>query len=441
MNRTVFEKLIEWNNKDTDAALLLHGAPGTGKTYLSLELAKNYHENFLYLNPQNEAGMKKALLSLNEQEHFDFSAFLQEYYQIPAEWLSNFLIILDDCDCSRELFRFLERLSENTASLRLFFITTRRPSDILFKQCLCYELSPLEFDEYLKAIGSEWYTEIIQAHYQTKKRIPEIVHKEMLNLFRDYLRIGGMPAAVNEFLHTDNLNNVASVQRNLYRIFLSRFHEYEESSRIRMNQLMEHLPEQLLKENKNYRYNLIRKGATHGMYRTELAYLSDLHIINKIERADFLSPSGSAVCHDNQFRIYPNDSGILSSLLLSQSDRFCMEESEEDSSDTSMQSAPISEQDRLYQLLLEAYLLQTLCKKNYNPVFWESGSLAKIDFIARFDNCIVPIDAKFYENKRSKSLHVFCKKIPVDICMKFGLHNFDSNSQIVAYPIYTLFCL
>lgn len=433
MNRNIFDKIINWNNSSSNKSLLLTGAPGTGKTYLSQELAKKFYNSYLYLNPKHDYKLKKELIGLASKDTIEFNQFLQDYFRIPIEWLNEFLIILDDFDWFKELQLLLEKITTVSYPFRLLIISTNRPNNILSKQCETYTVTPLEFDEYLRAIGSEWYTEIIQAHYQTKKKIPEIVHNEMLNLFRDYLRIGGMPAAINEYIRTENLNNIASIHRNLYEVYLSQFKRYSESSSIKLQQLSEHIPEQLSKDNKNYRYNLIRKGATHNYFKTELQYLSDLHLVNKIERADFEQNNDEIMiqCHENQFRLFLNDCGMLYTLIQSSN---CSYEEAEDIEDTSYNN-------KLYQLLAETYLLSTLSARTYHTVFWESGSLSKIDYIIQFDSCITPIEIKLPENKRSKSMHVFRKKIPTSQYLKFGSHNFNMDEQCIACPVYSMFCL
>ena len=214
MKRNVFEQIIEWDNQKESRPILLTGAPCTGKTYLALELAKNFHNSYLYLNPEQDCRLRIALTELSRQEKPDFEAFLFDYFKIPSEWLQDFLVIIDDYDYHNALISLIETLVSQRNTFRLLLISTISPSEKLQKQCTITKIAPLEFDEYLKAIGSEWYTDIIRGHYQTQKKIPDIVHKEMLNLFRDFLRIGGMPSAVNEYLQTDSLNNLSAIHKN-----------------------------------------------------------------------------------------------------------------------------------------------------------------------------------------------------------------------------------
>lgn len=434
MNRKIFAKIIEWDKEKIQKPLILTGAPGAGKTYLALELAKNFHDSYLYLNPRNDYKLKSALFELASQEQPDFYDFLHQYYQIPLEWLNEFLVILDDSDFYFSISSLIEKIIAQNLKFRFVIISTQKPNEKLSHYTEVITVSTLQFDEYLKAIGSEWYTEIIQAHYQTKKKIPEIVHKEMLNLFRDYLRIGGMPAAINEYLHTESFNNLPSIHRNIFHLYCSEFTRYNESSIIRLKQLLNSVPEQLVKENKNYRYNLLRKGATHNLYQKELQYLTDLHLVNKIEKANIKNNNSTCQIEkqENQFRLYPNDSGLLYTAILSLTSDFS-DESEEESTETAS--------NKLFQLLSEAYLLKTLTEKNIVNAYWESGSMAKLDFISEYDNCIMPLEIKYYENKRSKSLHAFRQKYQINEYIKFSTQNFEGSEHSYNCPIYSLFCL
>ena len=70
----------------------------------------------------------------------------------------------------------------------------------------------LQFDEFLTAIGKDWYVEVITAHYKNRKKLPDIVHYELLSTFDEYLWIGGMPDVMNEYLDMESTVNVTERQ-------------------------------------------------------------------------------------------------------------------------------------------------------------------------------------------------------------------------------------
>ncbi len=436
MKRNVFEQIIEWDNNKIEQPILLTGAPGTGKTYLALELAKNFHNSYLYLNPEHDCRLRIALTELSQQENPNFEVFLSDYFKIPLEWLQDFLVIIDDYDYHNELIPLVETIVSQSTTFRLLLISTLSPSEKLQSQCVITKISPLEFDEYLRAIGSEWYTDIIRGHYQTQKKIPDIVHKEMLNLFRDFLRTGGMPAAINEYLQTDSLNNLSTIHKNIYHTYLSEFtRRYDESSALRLQQLYSGIAEQLLKPNKNFRYNLIRKGATHNMYKHELQLLVDLHLVNKVERAELISNGNNTYnidAQENQFRLYPNDTGLLYTMILSTVPYEFSDSTEEENIEFS---------DSLYQLLAETYFAQLLDTRALQKLFWESASLSKLDFLTTYDSCLIPFELKFNNSKRSKSMNVFCNKYSISQYKRFSTQNFETSQSFVSSPIYASFCL
>lgn len=437
LKRNVFEHIIEWDTNKINRPMLLTGALGTGKTYLALELAKSFHNSYLYLNPEHDYRLRIALTELSQQENPNFEVFLSGYYKIPSEWLQDFLIIIDDYDYYSSLISLVENIVKHKITFRLLLISTIAPSVDLQNQCIITRVAPLEFDEYLKAIGSEWYTDIIRGHYQTQKKIPDIVHKEMLNLFRDFLRIGGMPAAINEYLQTDNLNNIPTIHKSIYYTYLSEFtRRYNESSALRLQQLYSGIEEQLLKQNKNFRYNQIRKGATHTMYKHELQILIDLHLVNKVERAEVFPNSNNSKnidIHENQYRLYPNDTGILYTKILSAFPYEITDSTEEEEN--------VEYSDNLYQLLAETYFAQLLDTRKLPKMFWESTSLSKIDFITLYDRCLMPFELKLNNNKRSKSMNIFCNKYSIQQYIRFSTQNFEESTSFISSPIYASFCL
>ncbi|HHT56128.1 MAG TPA: ATP-binding protein [Herbinix luporum] len=289
----------------------------------------------------------------------------------------------------------------------------------------------MQFNEFLTAIGSEWYIETIIAHYNSNKKIPDIVHKELLNLHNLYLQIGGMPSIINEYLNFNNISNIPEQHSHLmgtYRHYLSLLSSDSES--LKMNQVLDCLPLQLLKNNKKFQYNLIRKGTTHAMYKEAIQSLSnqnyiipcykmttkDLSNIDKILEEDRLN-----VNEITSFKLYLSDAGLLHSLLLKEI------------------KTTFNKVAR--KALLENYIATTLKVNGYPIVFWESESTAKIDFLLSNKGEIIPLEIFCDTNTRSKSISVLKQKIDFPYSIKISERNFEYSNNVKYVPYYAAFCI
>ena len=144
LKRNVFEHIIEWDTNKINRPMLLTGALGTGKTYLALELAKSFHNSYLYLNPEHDYRLRIALTELSQQENPNFEVFLSVYYKIPSEWLQDFLIIIDDYDYYSSLISLVENIVKHKITFRLLLISTIAPSVDLQNQCIITRVAPLD---------------------------------------------------------------------------------------------------------------------------------------------------------------------------------------------------------------------------------------------------------------------------------------------------------
>lgn len=430
MKRNALDQIIYWEKNQPEKALYLTGASGVGKTYLALEYARLFYEGYFYINPKGDIDLSKRLRELGDLPDQNIEVFLLDYYQLPSELLTKILFIFDDFDSDTLIINVVKRIISLTHNYQFIVISTAEPDRFFSNYCHIIRLMPLGFDEYLMATGSEWYTEIIRGHFQTNKKIPNIVHNEMLNQFRDYMRIGGMPSAVNEYLSSDNMYNISRTHRVITQTYFSDMDIFDESLSIRMKQIYRNYPEQLLKSNKKFQYSLLRKGASHKLYANAIDTLLNHHMVIIIRRAEITEDgTNQMILQENQFRLYAPDLGILNTLISSNHVNLLPESDGED------------ERGGDFSLLVENYLLQHLYEKNYQYCFWESGSLSKLDFLLSTKDGLVPIEIKPVENTRSKSLSAFRSRINTPYAIKISGRNFDSVNQIRNIPYYAIFCL
>lgn len=430
MKRKIIDALIKWKEANNGKPILLTGVKGVGKTYLAYDFARAFFEGIFYVNFEREPNMLKLFQPYDPNSIADK---LTEYFYLapeaPAE--ANVLILdeINYCPEAVELFKALDlsRVFRYIICISSYPIAMEAADNI--EQLPVY---PLEFDEFLLATSNDWYIESIIMHYNLNTKIPEIVHKELLGLHRLYLQIGGMPGIINEYLNLSSTINVSEQHSFLIGSYHDNIiRDNPDSDALKMNQVFDSLTLQLMKENKKFQYKLIRKGTTHSMYKDAIQKLCDNNYIIKCNRITseqlinpfqtFKSAEWQSVEANTNFKLYLPDTGLLYTKMVEE------------------QGALFSRNQR--KALLENYIAQSLKAQNYPFAFWESDSLAKIDFVFLKSQDLIPVEIFESESTRSKSISVFKQKCSFPYAVKISSKNFEFSNQIKYVPYYAVFCL
>lgn len=409
MKRNAIHQLIEWKEEGSKYPFFMFGMRGCGKTWLALDFAKTFFEGAMYLCLENNDDKKKRAEQFCANEAGHFIEFCSYVFEVPADLLGNFLIIFDEVEMSETVWKFIVNHLPAEMPFSVLFISGHgfkalagMPSRYLL------HLYPLRFDEFLNAIGSAWYADIIQGHFQTGSKVPGIVHEELMELFEDYLATGGMPYAINEYLLTENTENLPEVHRIIYGRALNDIHTfYDESTALKMRQVLDVVPAQLKKANQKFQYRMIRRGATYALFQNAIENLqtdSLLLVCPKSEEA-------------NSFKLFPGDVGIYTTLL---------------------GTDPHIEPEKT---VLECYLMQNLTTNGYHPFFWESSSQAHVDFLIRQEAGVVPIDARSDNSSRNKSITIYRSEHATPYALRIGSKNFDYSGETRQIPYYAAFCI
>lgn len=406
MKRNAVKELIAWKENGMQVAFFLTGAKGTGKTYLAIEFASAYFPQYLYVNFElNDVARtffeKELLTGKKVSEVFSL------YFQIEERYFSEIVVVLDEVIFCPVLFNKLTE-EKTTPIIATSSILINKKSDRGIQVCQLY---PLGFDEFLSAVGSDWYIDIIQGHYQNLKPVPDIVHQELLALFEEYLIVGGMPAAVNEYVSSKSVYNVNEVHfmlKSRIRAVMDSF--FYEKDVAKTEQIIQVIPEQLKRANKKFRFNSIRKGVTYSLYQESISALEGCGVVLRLNEQS----------KETHFKLYLADVGMLSSY-------FCGEETAE-----------------TRKALLENYVMQTLTAEElYQLCFWESDAQAKVDFILTKDGKETPVELRTSTTGKGKSIASYqkSKQKSDDKYLRFGFENFYSTPVLTQIPYYAIFCL
>ncbi len=434
MKRKLINKLLEWKEEAHKKPILLTGGRGVGKTYFVYDFAKSFYADYIYINFESDP----FLYDFINNDSSQFESVLRDYFHLP-EAAIPILVILDEItgcpDINNIINKFLNTENMNQVIAITSTLSKELLSDPMFRQL---ELFPLDFEEFLIATGNEWYIEVITVHFLSDTKVPDIVHQELLVLFELYLQIGGMPMAVNEYINTGSAFNVPEQHRIIINSYLSDIYRLNtEGDFLKISQAFNTIDKQLMKNNRKFQYKLIRKGATQALYGDALRYimdtgygvccikLGDENLIDLLS-TDTITPfvESNQFYKNNphlNFKLYMLDIGILYSTLKTQ-------------------YIKIMEQHKVG--LIENYVAQCLSAKEYPLYFWESDSQAKIDFIIKKDNKIIPIEVRSNDQTRSRNVSIFRSKFKsVTDSIKISTRNFEYSNHVKYVPIYAVFCI
>ena len=213
----------------------------------------------------------------------------------------------------------------------------------------------------------------------------------------------------NEYLSTKSFININERHQSITQYILMNINRHIEPGQyVKLMNLFETLPKQLMKENKKFQYSLIRKGATVKIYEKEVGILDNLGLINKCNKLN-----GS-----NEFKAYMCDAGILFSMARGEYNEIFLES------------------------LIENYTCQTLIANGYEPYYWESKSQAKINFIINKYGKYQPIEVKNSEHTRSKNYSIFKEEFQTTHnLIKVSTKNFSYSKNVKFIPLYAVFCI
>ncbi len=430
MKRTLMANLIAWKNKSERMPLILYGARQVGKTWLIKEFGANHFSDTLYINFEIDIALAK-----------DFEANLDpgrlinllEAYSGRAIVADTTLIVFDEIQACPRALTSLKYFRENVPEYRIIAAGStlgvsvkNRSSSFPVGNVELLTLNPLDFEEFLEALGEDLLVTAIQEGFNTNRPLPEALHGKALDLYRIYLVVGGMPAAINAYLREKKVMDSSLVQQAILSAYTADMTKYAlptETSKIIA--CYDSIPAQLAKENRKFQYKVVKKGGSATLFGASIDWLSASSLVEKCERIEGAFMPLSAYRDLSAFKLYMSDvglltnkSGIPTSMMLSEHAGFTF-----------------------LGAMVENYVAQTLRAKGYPLYYWESGGKAEVDFILQKGEILIPIEVKAGEHAKSRSLSVYRERYKPDLSIRLSTRQFGIQNGLKSLPLYAAFCL
>ncbi|MDR1861497.1 MAG: AAA family ATPase [Candidatus Ancillula sp.] len=420
MKRKLMAKLMEWRLDKRRKPLILEGARQVGKTYLLKEFGRKYYDNVIYINLENPSpelstlfdgaiSPERIITSLELLYHEEISKkrtliFFDEIQELPRALTS--------------LKYFCEEAPEYhiVASGSLLGLFLHSGTSFPVGKVDLMRLEPMNFEEFLWASGEKRITEHLKSNLEDG-----LFDEVLLDNFRHYLAVGGMPEAVKLWVDEHNITKVEQVHNFILQNYLSDFSKHTDATTsMRIRQVWDSLVSQFAKNNDKFVYGAIRSGARARDFEIAIQWLVDSGIVRKVMK---VSAGNSiplkAYQNPSAFKLYFIDIGLLRTLA-------------------QIPTPVIMQKDALFNefngLLAEQYVLQQLAPRTL--YFWTSDAKSEVDFVTQISSDITPIEVKSGENVRAKSLQVYRKKYNPRLAVRFSLKKLEYNSGLLNVPLY-----
>lgn len=427
------ESIIEEHLKSSsNKILLIDGARQIGKTYIIRHVGKKLFPNFIEINMIED--------SLQDRFFADTMSVNDFYFQLSSiagnkmKEKNNTLIFIDEIQAYPYLLSLLKFLAQDQrytfiCSGSLLGVTLANTPSIPMGSIRKVRMFPLDFEEFLYANGFNEYTiNTLREKYINRESLNDAMHRKMLDLFKKYLIVGGLPDAVNAYIDENNVQLVREIQKETREYYAIDASKYDLERKLHIRRIYEMIPSNM--ENKKKRVFIKdienKKWKTSSDYAEEFEYLVHSGIATRVQAISNPTYPLIESSSKNLLKLYMNDSGILTSILYKNNIR------------------PILDDNKSINLgsVYETVIANELMAHGHSLFYYDNRNKGEVDFLIDDDEnlSIIPLEIKSGKDYQIHSaLSNMMKTNDYGIHNAFVLSNareIEIKNNITYLPIY-----
>lgn len=407
------------------------GARQIGKTYTIDEFCKSEFTNYIYINLLNNKEIIEIFKENINTEDKIKKMELSLGHTIDYE---NTIIFFDEIQESEELISALKFFCERKVSYKIICAGSllgvkinRFHSSFPVGKVRIINMYPMNFEEFLWAMDYEIAIPEIKRCYQENVKMSDSIHEKLLNYYRMFLCVGGMPRMVLSLKEIQKILEVdKSIASNIYKEYLMDMNKYvtNVTEGIKNETIYNSIPSQLANLSNKFQYGKINNNARKRDYETSLDWLISSKMVLRSNLVKKVEIPLKAYIDDDYFKLYLSDIGLLVSILEIRYDDIMLNK------------------EFMYKGVLAENYVATELIHNYETLYyWKSENRAEIDFLINAKDGIIPIEVKANTNNNSKSLNLYMEKYKPSFAIRISSKNFGFENNIKSVPLYATFCI
>ena len=449
MKRKIYNKLKLWQTEQKGTtAILIDGARRVGKSYIVEEFAKNEYRSYLLVDFSRP---NRQLFNLFTEDLSDLDIFFRKLSLLTDVKLypRESAIVFDEVQQFPAARAAIKHLVKDG---RFDYIETgslvsinRNVKNILIpSEEERIDLHPMDFEEFLWAMGYDQMMDYIRECFNERKALGAALHRKIMELFRQYIVVGGMPQAVEAYSVAKDFEKADRIKRNILNIYRADISKYASGYEQKVSKIFDTLPSQLQRHEKRFRVGELGKGSRTRNYANAFFWLEESRVVNICYAATEPSIGLNLNQDDARMKMYMADTGLLISLAFNEKDI---------RSEQLYKKLMFDKLEINKGMLVENIVAQMLRASGNNLYFYSNAShnaddRMEIDFLVRKPSItsrhnISPIEVKSSPRYTLTSLNKCRKKYGHYLSTPYVIHSGDLTEKdgIIFIPLYMTPCL
>ena len=426
MLKRKIDSYLEHFYQQKSQALLITGARQTGKSFSIREFGTSHYENFVEINFVDMPEATNILSGAkNSQDILSRLSLLTTKRLVPGKTM----VFFDEVQECPEIVTAIKFLVQEgsyryalSGSLLGVELNDLRSEPVGYMDVK--EMFPLDIEEFYEALGvNSKVMQDIREAWEQRLPVDDFIHKQLLSLFKLYLIVGGMPAAVQKYIDTNNLQTVMEEQQAIVRLYKRDISKYDKNHKLYIEEIFDLIPPELNAKNKRFVLKNLNQNLKFSRYENSFMWLKDagvaLPTYNVEEPVVPLKLSRSR----NLFKLFQNDIGLLASQYAD-----------------GIQLRILNDEKGInFGSIYENVVAQELRAHGLELYYFNSKKQGELDFVIEYRGKVLPIEVKSGKDyQRHNALTGVMANVDYQIpeAIVFSHANVKQVGKITYLPIY-----
>lgn len=430
INRKIEKRIRNFFQKD-HKALLITGARQVGKTYIIREIGKAAFESFIEFNfLENETARTLIENAKSSSDILLRISALTNQPLIPGKTL----IFFDEVQECKEIVTAIKYLVDEGSyryilSGSLLGVDLKDVRSVPVGYMDVFEMFPLDFEEFIMANGvAQRVIDSLHDAYENRTPVDTFIHERMMELFRLYIIVGGMPSVVARFLATNNLQEVSQEQNAILALYRQDIAKYDPKNKLYLEDIFALIPSELNTKNKRFILKNLNENFKFSRYQNSFLWLKNAGVA--LPTFCVTEPTVPLMLNKsaNLFKLFLSDVGLLAAMYM----------------DGIQLKLLNREKDINFGSVYENAAAQELKAHGYDLYYFNSKKQGELDFIIEHGGNVLPIEIKSgkdYQRHAALENVMENRDYAIPTAFVFQNDNVRVDGRVVYLPIYMLMFL